>query len=109
MTFSFCEPVWATPTSRIHIREHEGERKVGGGINTPTLCGRMMNYGWDLEGEVTVERIDARLAAETGPTCPDCALAWKIRHGYAQAPPPPTIQGVRPQHVIFDEAVDVGF
>lgn len=51
MAFSFCEPVTATSISPWHIRELTGKgRMLGGGIDTPSLCGRVeVNRGWDLE------------------------------------------------------------
>jgi len=52
--FSYMESVNATGTSRWHIRQiPNGEnRKLGGGITTPSLCERIQK-GWDLKTEVT--------------------------------------------------------
>lgn len=72
--YSFCEPVWAHPTSRIHVRNLEGgEPKYGGGINTPTLCGRLMDYGWDIPGDVDETSLDYML------TCVECVDEWMAR------------------------------
>ena len=46
--FSFCESVHAGPRSPCHIlRLTEEGRKLGGGIDTSSLCGRV-KVGWDL-------------------------------------------------------------
>lgn len=45
--FAYCEPVSANPWSPNHIREvTDAGLKLGGGADTPALCGREM--GWDL-------------------------------------------------------------
>ena len=52
--FSFCETAFATGTSPWHIRElSEAGRKLGGGADTPTLCGR--EAAWDLGGKICWE------------------------------------------------------
>lgn len=108
MTYVLCEPVFATSWTRIHIRNLEGkEPKVGGGINTPTLCGRLMYYGWDLEEPITIASLDAGLNSDVNPACPKCAEIWKHRvHGIEPPPPPPPpkVQGMRATQVILDEA-----
>ena len=45
--YSFCEPVYAGPLDRWHIRKltDKGE-KLGGGADTPSLCGKQVH--WDL-------------------------------------------------------------
>lgn len=51
MLFSLCEGTHATGTSPWHIRplEHSQEKKLGGGIDTGSLCGRVQaGHGWDL-------------------------------------------------------------
>lgn len=72
-TLAFCEPSWATPYSSEHIRLLDGPRRLGGGIKSPALCGFDLANGWDLQGEVTRERIERGIQAETNPTCADCA------------------------------------
>lgn len=49
---SFCEPVWAGPRAPWCIRaREEGELpKLGGGVKTASLCGRVQpGKGWDLD------------------------------------------------------------
>lgn len=54
MDHSFCESVHATGTSPWHIRELTAAgRKLGGGADTPALCGRDLCKGWDLNVEMT--------------------------------------------------------
>lgn len=56
-TYSFCERVWAGPSSPWHIRRlSSAGRKLGGGIDTRSLCGRIVppeGKGWDLDVEIT--------------------------------------------------------
>jgi hypothetical protein len=63
---SFCESVSATSRSRWHLRRLTTVGPwTGGGIDTPSLCGRVkVGLGWDLEVPVTLMRV-----AEE---CPDC-------------------------------------
>lgn len=75
--FAFCEPVWATVTSREHIRAVVGGVvKYGGGVTEPTLCGFDLARGWDVPSGVTEERVLRGLTAECNPTCRDCARVW---------------------------------
>jgi hypothetical protein len=69
---SFCESVYASSMSRWHIRElTEVGLKLGGGIDTPSLCRRVLApKGWDLQVPVTEERV-----TNLGTTCPECARA----------------------------------
>lgn len=56
--YSFCERVWAGPRSPWHIRPLTSiGRKLGGGIDTTSLCGRV-DKGWDLDVEVTPHHLD---------------------------------------------------
>lgn len=52
---SFCEGVMAGSQSPWHLRRlTKHGRKLGGGIDTPSLCGRVKPpYGWDLKVEIT--------------------------------------------------------
>lgn len=72
--FSFCEPVWAGPLARWHVRLLDGAgRKLGGGITTDSLCGTVpAGKGWDLGVAVT----EARMSDENV-VCPRCAAAYK--------------------------------
>jgi hypothetical protein len=50
--WSFCESVAAGPLSRWHIRQRSADQplKLGGGIQTASLCGHpKADRGWDLE------------------------------------------------------------
>lgn len=71
MTYSFCESIYATPRSRWHLRVLTSVgRKLGGGIDTPSLCGHVKERGgWDLDVEVNERQlVDA---------CPLCYAAYK--------------------------------
>lgn len=66
--YSFCEPVMAGPLGPWHIRElTEAGRKLGGGADTESLCGRKM--GWDLDVEISEFHLDR--------ACKKCAEAYK--------------------------------
>lgn len=68
---SFCESVWAGSASPWHLRVLSAVgRKVGGGIDTPSLCGHVQPpNGWDLEAEVT--------AGHLGHVCGKCVAEAK--------------------------------
>ena len=52
MNYSFCESVFATSTSKWHIRPLTIQgKKLGGGIDTDSLCG-LVTTGWDLDVEI---------------------------------------------------------
>lgn len=56
--YSFCESVVAGPLSPWHIRElTDNGKKLGGGIDTGSLCGRV-RAGWDLERDVVGYPLD---------------------------------------------------
>jgi hypothetical protein len=49
---TFCESVHATGNSPWHLRLREGEKKLTGGVDTDSLCGRVKApHGWDLKVE----------------------------------------------------------
>lgn len=55
---SFCESIHATGASPWHVRMLVGEKKLGGGVDTPSLCGRVeVGQGWDLQVEPTWDRL----------------------------------------------------
>lgn len=55
--FSFCESVHATGTSSWHIRKLDvAGKKLGGGITTASLCGKVKN-GWDLDVPMTLHHL----------------------------------------------------
>lgn len=53
--YSFCESASAGPHNTWHIRKLTSKgRKLGGGVDTVSLCGRMpITYGWDLDVPIT--------------------------------------------------------
>lgn len=60
---SFCESVHASGYSRWHIRGlTEAGRKLGGGIDTPSLCGRVTK-GWDLNVPITPQHANHTCSA----------------------------------------------
>jgi len=62
---SFCESTAATGRSSWHLRKlTEVGRKLGGGIDTPSLCGRA-KMGWDVEVPITEFHLVRN-------TCKDC-------------------------------------
>ena len=66
--YSFCEPVMAGPNSAWHIRELTGVgRKLGGGADTKSLCGREM--GWDLDVELSEHHLSH--------ACKECVEAYR--------------------------------
>lgn len=76
---SWCEPVWASPTSAHHIRAVPAGQDlvVGGGLNEAALCGKSMDRGWDthvLTDAATLQRTLDNAHA-TNRTCPECAKA----------------------------------
>lgn len=70
---AFCEPVWASGSSAWHLRllEPGEEKKFGGGLTKPSLCGR--EVAWDLDTVVT-----PTIAAENERTCRDCLQAYGL-------------------------------
>ncbi len=66
--FSFCESVFAGPRSRWHVRRlTEAGKKLGGGIDTPSLCGHVKE-GWDLNVPLNQSQLK-------GCTCDSCREA----------------------------------
>lgn len=100
--YAWCEPSWATTTSRIHIREvSDGRLYLGGGIPTPPLCGwTPVIGGWDIPGDVTRERIRDTIYAKVGKTCRSCALAWGWRE-----PEPKLVDCRHPEDVAQDDPI----
>lgn len=76
--YVFCEPVHATPTSRVHIRLVTAEHpfKGGGGVTGTPLCGRDLRRGWDIPGTLSERVVFGGIGAETAPICPECATKW---------------------------------
>lgn len=76
-TYAFCEPSWASTTSREHIRvvQTDGQH-FGGGIKNPALCGSDLRGGWDLRTPVEADAVRRGMEAECNPTCAICAGLW---------------------------------
>lgn len=71
--YAFCESVYATSRSRWCIREILTKLKLGGGIDGPSLCGRLkVGGGWDLN-----VRINDRLLKAAA--CPKCVEIYRER------------------------------
>jgi len=75
--YSFCEGIMAGPHTRWHIRKLSSKgRKLGGGIDTASLCGAIgpvsdgvMRNGWDLAVEITKHHL--------GHSCKECARRYR--------------------------------
>jgi len=63
--FTFCEPVWASGLGLWHIRQpSDVGPKFGGGIDTPSLCGRVpVPQGWDLEVRISEHHLTKNTCA----------------------------------------------
>ena len=69
--YVFCESIHAGGASPWHIRRlgHAGV-KLGGGIDTPGLCGRPeVGRGWDLSVGLTEHHL--------GHSCPRCVTLYR--------------------------------
>jgi len=75
--YSFCESVHASSRSPWHIRRltNVGKR-CGGGIDTPSLCGRVKpppdSNGWDIGAPDVGTWI-----FQSARICPDCRDVWQ--------------------------------
>lgn len=75
--YAFCESVAAGSCGRWHIRKVEDRLHLGGGIDTPSLCGRVnpigsergATGGWDVNVKITEHHL--------GHSCPDCVKAYR--------------------------------
>jgi hypothetical protein len=77
---SYCESVWAGPTSPNHIRVFaEQGLMAGGGANTPALCGSEVS--WDLRAITNLAELEQRIANahETNRVCAKCTELAKDR------------------------------
>ncbi len=71
--YSFCESVHVTGPSPWHIRKLDpAGRMLGGGITTPSLCGRV-DRGWDLSVVISIHHL--------GHSCRACVTAFKRELG----------------------------
>jgi hypothetical protein len=78
--YAFCESAMATANSRWHIRKvSEAGLKLGGGIDTPSLCNKVRPTGdrtekivgaggWDLGVRITLGHLHT--------CCPECAIIY---------------------------------
>ena len=68
--YSFCESVTASSISPWHIRRlTDVGRKLGGGIDTSSLCGLVKPpYGWDLSADLNTD--------SNGHLCRACVMAY---------------------------------
>ena len=63
--YTFCEGVFATGRGPWHIRWTNEGRRLGGGINSGSLCGHVKpRQGWDLDVALTEHHL--------GHTCKQC-------------------------------------
>lgn len=69
MRYSFCESVHASSMSPWHIRQLVDCKKLGGGIDSSSLCGFVKSgWGWDLEVEITKHHLSH--------ACPRCVAVY---------------------------------
>lgn len=70
--YSFCESVHVTGSGNWHLRRlTKVGRKLGGGIDTPGLCGfPKKTYGWDLDVDLTQFHL-------LNNTCKECLKVYK--------------------------------
>jgi hypothetical protein len=69
-SYAYCESVHAGGLSPWHIREldQSGKLKLGGGITTNSLCGRVAR-GWDLNVPISL--------GHDKHTCRDCLIEFR--------------------------------
>lgn len=79
---AFCEPGNAVAMGKIHVRlVGAGQPARGAGLpaGTQALCGRYLDYGWDVDGDVASESI----AEQSQPRATDSHV-W-LCHGCVDA------------------------
>jgi hypothetical protein len=75
--YSFCETVTAGATTSWHLRKlTDIGRKLGGGADTPALCGRKIS--WDLT--VVVRRFEIASGRIAPKVCRECRRAYLNTH-----------------------------
>jgi len=81
MPYAFCESIHAGSNSLWHIRKYEGALKLGGGIDTPSLCGHVKPEvgGWDIAHIHSHWLHDPK--NPMGQTCPECLRQYKAAIG----------------------------
>ncbi len=87
--YAFCESVHAAPLAAWHIRRvGEAGLKLGGGIDTPSLCGRLRPFGDHVgervgtgggywRGRILPRHLEAAPKGERPICCPECAAEYK--------------------------------
>lgn len=85
MNFSLCESVHATGSSPWHIRANSGPLKLGGGIDTPSLC-MLVQAGWDLAAPVA-DFVDKDFM------CKSCVAEYRARLYGTRLSPVPRAEG----------------
>lgn len=58
-TYAFCESGNAVAMGVIHLRVVPDARSRGRGfpLGTEALCGKNLDFGWDVPGEVTADEV----------------------------------------------------
>lgn len=71
LKYAFCESVWASGRSPWHLRPLTDKGlKLGGGIDTSSLCGRVRSpNGWDVEVSMTEQHL--------AHACPECVRLYR--------------------------------
>jgi hypothetical protein len=75
--YAFCESAVAGVNARWHIRKVQEKLHLGGGINTPSLCGRVKPTGpergaiggWDVNVKITERHLEH--------SCQACVEAYR--------------------------------
>jgi hypothetical protein len=76
VTYAFCETITATGATPWHIRKLSDKGiKIGGGADTPALCGRVVS--WDIGVKMTPGQIQN--------TCHKCVAIWDRENGNERA------------------------
>lgn len=71
---AYCETVYATGSSPIHIRRvSDAGMTLSGGADTPSFCG--LKVSWDTSAVANAADLEARIANahESNRTCTECA------------------------------------
>ena len=68
--YAFCESVSAGSCGHWHIRKVQSALHLGGGIDTPSLCGHVKAHGgWDINVKITEHHL--------GHSCSECVKAYR--------------------------------
>ena len=88
--YSLCESVHASGESPWHIRRlTDVGRKLGGGIDTGSLCG-LVKQGWDLKVEIDEHHLSH--------ACPKCVEIYRLDSIYSDSnnqPNPQYMNGLK--------------